>query len=95
VSRVILPNILSPIVVQASLTMSLAVLIEAALSFLGLGVQEPTPAWGSMLQSSQLYLRQAPWFVFSPGLCIFLSVLAFNLIGDGLRDLLDVAGRRR
>ena len=67
VSRVILPNILSPIVVQASLTMSLAVLIEAALSFLGLGVQEPTPAWGSMLQSSQLYLRQAPWFVFSPG----------------------------
>ena len=67
VSRVILPNILSPIVVQASLTMSLAVLIEAALSFLGLGVQEPTPAWGSMLQSSQLYLRQAPWFVLSPG----------------------------
>ena len=95
VTRVILPNILSPIVVQASLTMSLAVLIEAALSFLGLGVQEPTPAWGSMLQSSQLYLRQAPWFVFSPGLCIFLSVLAFNLIGDGLRDLLDVGGRRR
>lgn len=95
VSRVILPNILSPIVVQASLTMSLAVLIEAALSFLGLGVQEPTPAWGSMLQSSQLYLHQAPWFVFSPGLCIFLSVLAFNLIGDGLRDLLDVGSRRR
>ena len=95
VTRVILPNILSPIVVQASLTMSLAVLIEAALSFLGLGVQEPTPAWGSMLQNSQLYLRQAPWFVFSPGVCIFLSVLAFNLIGDGLRDLLDVSGRRR
>ena len=90
VIRVILPNILSPIVVQASLTMSLAVLIEAALSFLGLGVQEPTPAWGSMLQQSQLYLRQAPWFVLSPGVCIFLAVLAFNLIGDGLRDLLDV-----
>ena len=95
VTRVILPNILSPIVVQASLTMSLAVLIEAALSFLGLGVQEPTPAWGSMLQNSQLYLREAPWFVFSPGLCIFVSVLALNLIGDGLRDLLDVSGRRR
>jgi len=95
VTRVILPNILSPIVVQASLTMSLAVLIEAALSFLGLGVQEPTPAWGSMLQNSQLYLREAPWFVFSPGICIFVSVLAFNLIGDGLRDLLDVSGRRR
>ncbi len=95
VTRVILPNILSPVMVQSSLTMSLAVLIEAALSFLGLGVQEPTPAWGSMLQNSQLYLRQAPWFVFSPGVCIFLSVLAFNLIGDGLRDLLDVSGRRR
>jgi ABC-type dipeptide/oligopeptide/nickel transport system permease subunit len=95
VSRVIFPNILSPIVVQASLTMSLAVLIEAALSFLGLGVQEPTPAWGSMLQNSQLYLRQAPWFVLSPGICIFLAVLGFNLLGDGLRDLLDVSRRRR
>jgi ABC-type dipeptide/oligopeptide/nickel transport system permease subunit len=95
VTRVILPNILSPVVVQASLTMSLAVLIEATLSFLGLGVQEPTPAWGSMLQQSQLYLRQAPWFVLSPGICIFLSVLAFNLVGDGLRDLVDVSSRRR
>lgn len=95
VTRVILPNILSPVIVQASLTMSLAVLIEAALSFLGLGVQEPTPAWGSMLQQSQLYLRQAPWFVLSPGVCIFLAVLGFNLLGDGLRDLLDVSARRR
>jgi ABC-type dipeptide/oligopeptide/nickel transport system permease subunit len=95
VSRVIFPNILSPIVVQASLTMSLAVLIEAALSFLGLGVQDPTPACGSMLQNSQLYLRQAPWFVLSPGICIFLAVLGFNLLGDGLRDLLDVSSRRR
>jgi peptide/nickel transport system permease protein len=95
VTRVILPNILSPVVVQASLTMSLAVLIEAALSFLGLGVQDPTPAWGSMLQNSQLYLQQAPWFVLSPGACIFLSVLAFNLVGDGLRDLLDVSSHRR
>ena len=95
VTRVILPNVLSPVVVQASLTMSLAVLIEAALSFLGLGVQDPTPAWGSMLQQSQLYLHQAPWFVLAPGVCIFLAVLAFNLIGDGLRDLFDVTGRRR
>jgi ABC-type dipeptide/oligopeptide/nickel transport system permease subunit len=95
VTRVILPNILSPVVVQASLTMSLAVLIEAALSFLGLGVQDPTPAWGSMLQNSQLYLQQAPWFALSPGACIFLSVLAFNLAGDGLRDLLDVTAHRR
>jgi peptide/nickel transport system permease protein len=95
ISHVILPNVLSPVVVQASLTMSLAVLIEAALSFLGLGVQDPTPAWGSMLQQSQLYLHQAPWFVLAPGVCIFLAVLAFNLIGDGLRDLFDVTARRR
>lgn len=95
ITHVILPNVLSPVVVQASLTMSLAVLIEAALSFLGLGVQDPTPAWGSMLQQSQLYLHQAPWFVLAPGVCIFLAVLAFNLIGDGLRDLFDVTARRR
>ncbi|HEU0115815.1 MAG TPA: ABC transporter permease [Thermomicrobiales bacterium] len=95
VTRDIVPNILSSVIVQASLTMSLAILIEASLSYLGLGVQEPTPAWGSMLQNSQLYLRQAPWFVLAPGICIFLSVLAFNLAGDGLRDALDVAGRRR
>lgn len=94
VTRVILPNVSSPVVVQASLTMSLAVLIEAALSYLGLGVQEPTPAWGSMLQQSQLYMNQAPWFVLAPGICIFLSVLAFNLIGDGLRDVLDAGSRR-
>jgi peptide/nickel transport system permease protein len=93
--HVIFPNILSPIIVQASLTMSLAVLIEAALSYLGLGVQDPTPAWGSMLQNSQLYLHQAPWFVLSPGICIFLSVLAFNLVGDGFRDVLDLSRRRR
>jgi peptide/nickel transport system permease protein len=95
IRRVILPNILSPVIVQASLGMSLAVLIEAGLSFLGLGVQEPTPAWGSMLQGSQLYLHQAPWFVLAPGTCIFLSVLAFNLVGDGLRDVLDTGSRRR
>ena len=93
-ARVILPNVTSPVVVQASLTMSLAVLIEAALSFLGLGVQEPTPAWGSMLQQSQLYMKQAPWYVLAPGICIFLAVLAFNLLGDGLRDYLDAGSRR-
>ncbi len=94
-SRVIFPNILSSIIVQASITMSLSVLIEASLSFVGLGVQEPTPAWGSMLQSSQLYLREAPWYVLAPGACIFLSVLGFSLVGDGLRDFLDPATRRR
>ena len=93
--RVILPNTLSATIVQASLTMSLAVLIEASLTFVGVGVQPPTPAWGSMLQSSQLFLQQAPWYVLAPGACIFLSVLAFNLIGDGLGQVLDPGGRRR
>jgi ABC-type dipeptide/oligopeptide/nickel transport system permease subunit len=92
--RVIFPNVRSPIVVQASLSLSLAVLIEAALSFLGVGVQAPTPAWGSMLQVSQLYLATSLWYVLAPGACIFLSVLAFNLVGDGLRDVLDPGSRR-
>jgi peptide/nickel transport system permease protein len=92
--RVVFPNVLSPIVVQATLTMSLAVLIEASLSFVGVGVQPPTPAWGSMLQQSQLYLPVAPWYVLAPGACIFLSVLGFNLFGDGLRDVLDPSSRR-
>jgi peptide/nickel transport system permease protein len=87
--RVIFPNVLSPVVVQASLSISLAVLIEASLSFVGVGVQPPTPAWGSMLQASQLYLPTAPWYVLAPGACIFVSVLGFNLLGDGLRDVLD------
>ena len=95
VTRVILPNTIDPVIIQASLAMSLAVLIEAALSYLGLGVQEPTPAWGSMLQNSQLYLQEAPWFVLAPGLCIFISVLAFNLLGDGLRDIRDTTFRPR
>ncbi len=95
IGKVILPNVLSPIIVQASITMSLSVLIEASLSFIGLGVQEPTPAWGSMLQSSQLYLREAPWYVLAPGACIFVSVLSFSLVGDGLRDFLDPSTRQR
>ena len=87
--RVLLPNSLGPIVVQISLAMSVSVLLEAALSFLGVGVQQPTPAWGSMLQAAQVYLYTAPWYVIAPGSCIFLVVLAFNLLGDGLVDLLD------
>jgi peptide/nickel transport system permease protein len=92
--RVVFPNVLSPVIVQASLAMSLAVLIEASLSFVGVGVQPPTPAWGSMLQASQLYLPTAPWYVLAPGTCIFLTVLAFNLVGDGLRDVFDPGTRR-
>lgn len=87
--RILLPNSLGPIVVQVSLAMSVSVLLEAALSFLGVGVQQPTPAWGSMLQAAQVYLYTAPWYVVAPGACIFTVVLAFNLLGDGLVDLLD------
>jgi peptide/nickel transport system permease protein len=95
IARVVFPNVLSPVIVQASLSMSLAVLIEASLSFVGVGVQPPVPAWGSMLQASQLYLPTAPWYVLAPGACIFLSVLGFNLLGDGLRDALDPGRRGR
>lgn len=94
VTRIIFPNVLSPIVIQVSLSISFAILIEAALSFVGVGVQPPTPAWGSMLQTSQMYLGVAPWYVIAPGACIFLAVLGFNLLGDGLRDALDRGNRR-
>lgn len=85
----ILPNILSVIVVQASLSLAIAVLAESALSFLGLGVQPPTPSWGSMLNTSRGYLGTQPWMAFAPGTAIFLVILALNLIGDGIRDIFD------
>jgi peptide/nickel transport system permease protein len=85
----ILPNIASPIIVQASLGAAFAILAEAALSFLGLGVRPPTPSWGSLLRTGYQYLQVAPWLALAPGLAIFLAVLAFNLIGDGLRQALD------
>ncbi|MEO8559931.1 MAG: ABC transporter permease [Rhodospirillales bacterium] len=87
--RHILPNILPPILVQATLAIASAIIAEAALSFLGLGQQPPDPSWGSMLNSAQRFLSQAPWIAIFPGLAIFLTVLAFNLLGDGLRDALD------
>ncbi|MFZ5992973.1 MAG: ABC transporter permease [Deinococcota bacterium] len=92
--RHLLPNILGPLIVQASLSTAAAVLAEATLSFLGLGVQPPTPSWGSMLNAARGYLAYAPWMAIFPGLAIFLAVLAFNLIGDGLRDALDPRLRR-
>jgi len=85
----ILPNILPPLMVQATLAIASAILAEAALSFLGLGQQPPAPSWGSMLNAAQRFLGQAPWMAVSPGLAIFAVVLAFNLLGDGLRDALD------
>jgi peptide/nickel transport system permease protein len=87
--RHLLPNSLSPLLVQASLDMAGAITAEATLSFLGLGTQPPTPAWGSMLNLAQSYLSTAPWTAIFPGLAIFFTVLALNLLGDGLREALD------
>ena len=92
--RHILPNALPAILVQITLTMAVAVLIEAGLSYLGLGVQPPTATWGTMLKAAQSYPSQAPWYVLAPGACIFLLVLALNTFGDGLRDRLDPRIRR-
>lgn len=89
VLRHILPNILSPIVVQSTLFMAQAIILEAALSFLGLGQQPPAPSWGQMLNVAKNFMEQAPWMSVAPGICIFLAVLGFNLLGDGLRDVLD------
>ncbi|MFN7642918.1 MAG: ABC transporter permease [Burkholderiales bacterium] len=87
--RHILPNILPPVMVQATLAVAAAIIAEASLSFLGLGQQPPAPSWGSMLNTAQRFLTQAPWMAVFPGIAIFLTVLAFNLFGDGLRDALD------
>ncbi|HTO65892.1 MAG TPA: ABC transporter permease [Bradyrhizobium sp.] len=85
----ILPNILPALLVQATLSIATAIIAEAALSFLGLGQQPPAPSWGSMLNAAQRFLTNAPWMAIWPGLAIFLVVLSFNLVGDGLRDALD------
>jgi ABC-type dipeptide/oligopeptide/nickel transport system permease subunit len=87
--RHILPNIFSPVLVQATVSIPAAIIAEAILSFLGLGVQPPQPSWGTMLNSAQQFLEQAPWMAWWPGAAIFLLALAFNLAGDGLRDALD------
>lgn len=87
--RHLLPNILVPVIVQVSLSLSVAILLESALSFLGLGVQPPAPSWGNMLSGARKFMVLAPWTAIFPGLAISLLVLGFNLLGDGLRDLLD------
>jgi peptide/nickel transport system permease protein len=87
--RHILPNALQPLLVQAAVGMAAAVLAEATLSFLGLGVQPPTPTWGAMLNDARSHLFESPYLVFFPAMALALCVLSFNLIGDGLRDLLD------
>ena len=87
--RYILPNVVPPIIVQATLTVATAIIAEASLSFLGLGQQAPAPSWGSMLNVAKNFLGQAPWMAIWPGAAIFLVVIGFNLLGDGLRDALD------
>ena len=87
--RHVLPNITAPLIVQSTLAIAGAVIAEASLSFLGLGQQPPQPSWGSMLNTAKNYMDNAPWMAIWPGAAIFLLVLAFNLLGDGLRDALD------
>jgi peptide/nickel transport system permease protein len=95
VFRHILPNVLAPLIVQASVSLAFAILAEASLSYLGLGTQPPDPSWGTMLNEGRTYLETAPWMSVFPGLAIMLAVLGFNLVGDGLRDVLDPQLRGR
>ncbi len=90
----LLPNSIQPLIVQASLGMAGAVLAEASLSFLGLGVPPPTPSWGSMLNDARPFLRDAPHLLIFPGIAVMLTVLAFNFVGDGLREWLDPRQQR-
>ncbi len=89
----VVPNIAAPVLIQATLSIATAIIAEASLSFLGLGEQPPLPSWGSMLNAAQQFLTQAPWLAIFPGLGIFFAVLGFNLMGDGLRDVLDTHRR--
>jgi peptide/nickel transport system permease protein len=91
----ILPNVLAPLIVQASVSLAFAILIEASLSYLGLGTQPPDPSWGTMLNEGRTYLETAPWMSIFPGLAIMVAVFGFNLLGDGLRDTLDPQLRGR
>ena len=95
VFRHILPNVLAPLIVQASVSLAFAILIEASLSYLGLGTQPPDPSWGTMLNEGRTYLETAPWMSIFPGLAIMVTVFGFNLLGDGLRDTFDPQLRGR
>ena len=95
VLKYVLPNVTSPIIVQATLLIASAIVTEASLSFLGVGVRPPTPSWGAMLRTGSQLLEHAPWLAFAPGVAIFVTVLAFNFVGDGLRRALDPRLLRR
>src|SRR5690606_23918022 len=92
--RHIMPNALGPVIVQTSLSLAFAILAEAALSFFGLGTQPPQPSWGRMLSEGRAFLQQAWWMGVFPGVAIMVTVLGFNLLGDGLRDVLDPRAQR-
>ncbi len=92
--RHILPNVISPVIVQASLVLGWAIIIEASLSFLGLGVQPPTPSWGSMLRSGYSFMELQPWLASAPGIAITVTVLSLNLLGDAVRTFMDPTQRR-
>jgi ABC-type dipeptide/oligopeptide/nickel transport system permease subunit len=92
IARQLLPNVVAPVIVAATLGIGGAIMAEAALSFIGLGAQPPTPSWGAMVAEGRDLLRVAPWVSLVPGLAIGLAVLGANLLGDGLRDALDVRG---
>ena len=87
--RHILPNIVAPIIVQASVSVAAAILAEAGLRFLGLGIQPPAASWGSMLNTAKGYMQRTPWIAIAPGTAIFITVLGFNFLGDAIRDVLD------
>jgi ABC-type dipeptide/oligopeptide/nickel transport system permease subunit len=89
IMRHVVPNILAPVLVQATISVSLAILDESVLAFLGLGAQPPTPEWGAMINSAQVYLTFDPWMMLGPAVALALTVLSFNLVGDAMRDLLD------
>jgi peptide/nickel transport system permease protein len=91
----ILPNASTPLIVAGNLNMGYAIMIVASLSFLGLGTPPPFPSWGEMLQSGSQFLTLSPWISFAPGICLFLLVLSFTLLGEGIRDLLDVQSKGR
>ncbi len=93
--RHILPNLISPIVIQTAVCLSYGILIESALSYLGVGVQPPTPSWGAILNEGKEFLALAPWVSLFPGGLIMLAVLSFNVIGDGLRDAFDPRAEMR
>ena len=92
--RHILPNVMAPLIIQASISVAFAILYEASLSFLGLGAQPPAPSWGTMLNVGKSYMEIAPWLAIFPGLAIFVTVIGFNLLGDGIHDAIDPRSRQ-